>query len=549
MADALRSVKLWLYLMIIMIVALMSFIAYAYYRDGRIREAVEGLKSDDPEVVRTATVSLREMGSDTINYLIPAIKDMDARSRGHAADALRQVSLAVPALVAVLNDKNEKDAAVRAASADVLGKMGAAAKDSVPDLAAALGDEDESVRVAAAMALGEIKDGRAIEPLVAAFGRQYPGGASTEEAVEGALVKIGPDAVPALIKALQSDVPRIREASAEVIGRMGPIAKDSVPSLIEAIKDKDGDVRERAKWALGEIGDPRAVDPLIATFYRDRSTDNAALKALGRIGVEAVPPLVTKLKDVRDNIRELSATALGHVGPAASDAVPSLIILLNDRSNQVRRQAILALGRIKEGRAVQPLTILLKKQTLPDVVVEALGEIGPAAKDAVPLLWERLWEENLHKAAVTALKKITPESTDKIIYEEQAYASLEKAISSIELLDPVWEGNLTGEDGSPTKIIVTFKWKLTKPKPEVVFCSTVMTDKGENPFDGWYANQFHAGRDTQVVASLNYGEYHNYFFEWGVKVIACRDAGVRCDKQGACLGRTFISKRDKYSAE
>ena len=44
------------------------------------------------------------------------------------------------------------------------------------------------------------------------------------------------------------------------------IGRPAVDFLIPALDNKDSVVRLRAAWALGQIGDARAVDPLILTL-------------------------------------------------------------------------------------------------------------------------------------------------------------------------------------------------------------------------------------------------------------------------------------------
>ncbi len=70
-----------------------------------------------------------------------------ARSLGRIGAA------AVPELTKQLNDR---DPEVRERAADVLARIGPAAKQAVPDLVAALEDSDEAVRKSAALALGQI---------------------------------------------------------------------------------------------------------------------------------------------------------------------------------------------------------------------------------------------------------------------------------------------------------------------------------------------------------------------------------------------------------
>jgi HEAT repeat protein len=105
----------------------------------------------------------------------------------------------------------------RAAAARILGELGPAAKEAVPDLQAALADPDKDVRRCAARSLGDI--GKASKP-----------------------------AVPALGKTLKDPDAPVRQASAYALGRIGdPAAK---PFLEAAKKDTDDNVKRAAKDAL-----------------------------------------------------------------------------------------------------------------------------------------------------------------------------------------------------------------------------------------------------------------------------------------------------------
>jgi len=74
----------------------------------------------------------------------------------------------------------------------------------------------------------------------------------------------------------------VRQAAAEALGELGDAR--AVGPLIVALQDGDVEVRRAAAWALGEIGDARAVDPLIAAL-RDEDVEvcRAAARALGEI--------------------------------------------------------------------------------------------------------------------------------------------------------------------------------------------------------------------------------------------------------------------------
>jgi len=97
--------------------------------------------------------------------------------------------------------------------------------------------------------------------------------------------------------------------------------------------------RRAAATALGELGDARAVQPLIEALKDgDNSIATIAAKALGEIGSgEAVEPLIFALKDKRHTVRAQAATALGHLRDVR--AVEPLIMALQDKEHQVRCEA------------------------------------------------------------------------------------------------------------------------------------------------------------------------------------------------------------------
>src|SRR5450759_2332909 len=83
-------------------------------------------------------------------------------------------------------------------------------------------------------------------------------------------------------------------------------AKRDVKGLIKALGyQKDPAVRRAAAEALGQIGDARAVEPLIAAL-KDESwgVRRAAAEALGQIGdARAAEPLIAALKDPYADVR------------------------------------------------------------------------------------------------------------------------------------------------------------------------------------------------------------------------------------------------------
>ncbi len=109
--------------------------------------------------------------------------------------------------------------------------------------------------------------------------------------------------IDGLVEALQyQDDHNVRLAAASALGQVGD--SRAVAPLITALEDRPR-VREIAALALGEIGDPRAVSHLIDTLedesWEGRST---VAKALGKIGdPRATRTLIKLLDDGRQNVR------------------------------------------------------------------------------------------------------------------------------------------------------------------------------------------------------------------------------------------------------
>jgi HEAT repeat protein len=242
------------------------------------------------------------------------------------------------------------------------------AKGDVEGLIKALGyQKDWRVREAAASALGEIGDARAMEPLIAALKdhdsdvRQGAAGAldmmdwQPDQSENGATywvakgewsrcVRIGEAAVKPLIAALKGGGLEAREDAAETLGQLG---EPAVEPLIIALRDDDEVVREVVVGVLEEIGDARAVEPLIV-MLKDESwaVREAAVKALNRLGdARAVDPLIAMLKDESWGMREAAVKALGQIGDAR--AVEPLVAMLKDDDEDVREAAAEALEQLR----------------------------------------------------------------------------------------------------------------------------------------------------------------------------------------------------------
>lgn len=96
-------------------------------------------------------------------------------------------------------------------------------------------------------------------------------------------------------------------------------------------------------------------------YYVDGVVWKITVKAFIDAGKPAVRPMIKALKDWRDSrLRSTAAFILGEIGDRR--AVKPLIHRLEDRDWRVRAVAVAALGKIGDARAVEPLTKALRDE-------------------------------------------------------------------------------------------------------------------------------------------------------------------------------------------
>jgi HEAT repeat protein len=139
-------------------------------------------------------------------------------------------------------DDNERDLAV-----EELAKIG---KPAVPSLIGALsGDEVYLGRAGAAVALGRIRDRRAVAPLVSALDDEYR---FVREKASVALGQIGgPEVVDALMGALAGKSDNFLEAAATTLGLLKD--KRALPALEKLSAHQNADVAGAAAEAIRQI--------------------------------------------------------------------------------------------------------------------------------------------------------------------------------------------------------------------------------------------------------------------------------------------------------
>lgn len=153
---------------------------------------------------------------------------------------------------------------------------------------------------------------------------------------------------------------------------------------------------------VGTLRNHLIVNPYVEGFLR-----------LGRdVDVDAIPMLVELLqKEEFELIRPFVPRFLAALGPSGAPAVPVLIEALQDEDPMVRREAIEALGEIGPGaRLALPALCDMLFTEWREEAAQALADMGPAAHSAIPGLFEALQLEDCdtwsHQSLAYALWRI-----------------------------------------------------------------------------------------------------------------------------------------------
>ena len=388
--------------------------------DDAVPLLIEALK--DPKSRYWAEVALAEIGpkaAAAVEPLAKAVEVGEAEERLQAILALAAIgepaAAAAPAIIAVL-DSN--DAALQMPAAFALGRMKAAAGDASlakavagedpflasvaswararihPDDKALVDDALARLRVGLANADAEIRSGSVsgLSDLAESLD------ASAREQLAGEFMPLLTDADPevgsAAMATLQPKLadPAIRRNILEILAAIGPAAKPALGEIVGALGDADPQCRGDAAMAIAAIGPDAA---------------------------EAVPELQKLLVDpaAAGGLRYVAAYALGRIGPAAGAAEPVLRELSLSKDELLATVAIWAALKIEPNDAslFESAVPLLRRALRGDrelarlEAAVALGDIGPAAAAAVPLL-ELVSEEDpareVRAAAAAAIEKI-----------------------------------------------------------------------------------------------------------------------------------------------
>jgi len=218
----------------------------------------------------------------------------------------------------------EKDAYFRCIAASALGNIRDAR--AVKPLLQMLTDSEITARISAVVALGEIRDFRAVDPL----GEIY------DVAASGASSSEFEDCSQFAAIACLLDIHNIRKEAAIALGKIG--GRRAIEILSNVLAAYGPDTHRDAVDALVMIGGVETVNALrIGLKSSDPSARLAAIEGLRKTGsTEAVDLLLNLLSDTSEQVRRATVAALATI--KNRNSLPYLRALLSGRSAERNRE-------------------------------------------------------------------------------------------------------------------------------------------------------------------------------------------------------------------
>ena len=335
--------------------------------DGFIKVGLQ----DDNWYVQWGTINaLRNM-----QYFEPLIEMFERAS----PDLLPWVSDAIMGLSAgnkiqpIIKALGDDDPQKRNQSISILTNIGFSNVELLID---ALSDRNWRIRYEVAGILGDIRDTRAIVPLVALLRDSYP---AVRQRAKTSIKNSGVQASVQLNKMLESHIDD-NYLRLQVIDVLGEI-DGATEILIDNLYSKDKSIRISS---ISKLGQSRSLAAFHALAKALDSTDDLlpiVIDALSNFGSQSTELLLKFLQDTDPQVRDSAARALGKIKDKHAISVLSQLLHQKGIHEHVRQLAAFVLGKISDQSSIKVLIDTLEDPSMRVVLsaVDALGEIGSRA--------------------------------------------------------------------------------------------------------------------------------------------------------------------------
>lgn len=335
-----------------------------------------------------------------------------------------KVDSVLPELLAALKDD---DRYVRCCAVSILGCLEdqSSIETVIPLLFAVLkNDGDGFVRDHAAEALGRLGDKAATQSVIQVLVVALKDKDAGSEAAN-ALVRLGKKlatelVVQTLLLMLNDKDLEVRVVAAGILGQLGEKAATEpvIRALTVALKDKEWRLRSSAAEALGQLGEKAAVEPVLQAMVvklsekeseKESDVRSEAAYALGLLGEKAaiepvIQALLEVLKDKESSVRSrcCAAHALGKLGVKALNKmmIQVLVAALKDKDRAVRSEVAQALGQLGGKAAIEPVI-----RALLVALKDEHEDVRDNAAKALAQLGEKAATEQVFQGLETAILK------------------------------------------------------------------------------------------------------------------------------------------------
>jgi HEAT repeat protein len=298
----------------------------------------------------------------------------------------------------MLDSKDPQVAIYRGQIVDLLGRMGPSSKPAVPQLVADLKKLAPSAARSHIIAIGRIgPEARDAAPRLKEM-LALPDKIYRVEMVSALLAIGAGDAT--LVPILKEELVRTnltqRNEVLAALARLGPEAREARDALVQAWRSLGGDVTTQFKVAeVLAVVDPSA-SPEVGNWLRSQLAvpGGYSVRAAGILlrrnarDEEAWAVVRRELRDKASGNKRDAAEALGALGPAARDALPDLKLALESSDPLGRVAAALAVWKIDHAQGEQAVPVLVEVARMPTLTwpMAALEALGAMGRDARPAL-------------------------------------------------------------------------------------------------------------------------------------------------------------------
>jgi HEAT repeat protein len=287
----------------------------------------EALRDADATVRLWAAQALHDIGSHTVEHVVAALRDEKAPVRLTATQALTVFSDTRAGGAGLAEALHDRDPKVRAASADILIRIGRPARHAIPALLQNLREPNLEVQtraLTAIVAMGSIHDVCLMDALATENDRARWQRAGPKEKLKSHLQHLNGNSLERLGAVL-------------ALGGMGPEAKAALPELGKLLTGGNPRIRSAALMAVCAIDPgkeallPKAADIIAENIAGLRSIDERDPDEVIQLYllISVAPHLNLSDKRLNDTVRQ----ARPWLGQALSDvpetAMPRLVQAIN----------------------------------------------------------------------------------------------------------------------------------------------------------------------------------------------------------------------------